>query len=90
MENKKWVAGWGTCENVTTQTIADHIEDITFRYVIYPTLDADALRLHFSNLRGTEKIKVNSVFVARRDKWKAAVPGTSREVYFGGSSGFEL
>ena len=25
MENKKWVAGWGTCENVTTQTIADHI-----------------------------------------------------------------
>ncbi len=90
MENKKWVAGWGTCENVTTQTIADHIEDITFRYVIYPTLDADALRLHFSNLRGTEKIKVNSVFVARRDKWKAAVPGTSREVLFGGRSGFEL
>ena len=90
MENKKWVAGWGTCENVTTQTIADHIEDITFRYVINPTLDADALRLHFSNLRGTEKVKVNSVFVARRDKWKAAVPGTSREVFFGGSSGFEL
>ena len=90
MENKKWAAGWGTCENVTTQTIAEHIEDITFRYVIYPTLDADALRLHFSNLLGTEKIKVNSVFVACRDKWKAAVPGTSREVYFGGSSGLEL
>ena len=33
---------------------------------------------------------MNSVFVARRDKWKAAVPGTSREVFFGGKSGFEL
>ena len=67
MENKKWVAGWGCCEDVTAQMIADYIEDITFRYVIYSTLDASALKLHFSNLQGTEAIKVDKVFVARRE-----------------------
>lgn len=90
MENKKWVAGWGCCEDITTQTITDHIEDITFRYVIYSTLASEALRIHFSNLQGTEPIKVDKVYVARRQNWKCAVPGTAVEVLFDGKSGFAL
>ena len=50
MQNTKWVCGWGTAIDTTTQTITDYIEDITFRYVIYPTMPASAVRLHFSNL----------------------------------------
>lgn len=90
MNEKKWVAGWGCATNTTTQMIADSIEDITFRYVIYPTMNATAMRLHFSNLCGTEPIAVDKVCVARRREWKAAVPGTSVNVTFGGKMGFRL
>ena len=64
MANTKWVCGWGTAIDTTTQTITDYIEDITFRYVIYPTMPASAVRLHFSNLYGTETVNVDKVFVA--------------------------
>lgn len=90
MEEKKWVAGWGCAETTTAQTISDTIEDITFRYVIYPTMNASAVRLHFSNLCGHETIRVDKVYVAVRSSWKAAVPGTAVEVLVGGKSGFTL
>ncbi|MBQ2241359.1 MAG: hypothetical protein II319_04375, partial [Clostridia bacterium] len=61
MANTKWVCGWGTAIDTTTQTITDYIEDITFRYVIYPTMPASAVRLHFSNLYGTEEVTVDKL-----------------------------
>ncbi|MCQ2354470.1 MAG: GDSL-type esterase/lipase family protein [Clostridia bacterium] len=90
MEEKKWTAGWGCASTTTAQAVSDYVEDITFRYVIYPTMNATAVRLHFSNLCGHETIKVDKVFVARRSAWKAAVPGTAVEVTVGGKSGFTL
>ena len=82
MANTKWVCGWGTAIDTTTQTITDYIEDITFRYVIYPTMPASAVRLHFSNLYGTEEVTVDKVFVAKRSANKEAKAGTSVEVLF--------
>ena len=90
MQNTKWVCGWGTAIDTTTQTITDYIEDITFRYVIYPTMPASAVRLHFSNLYGTEAVTVDKVFVAKRSVNKEAKPGTAVEVLFNGKSGFTL
>ena len=90
MANTKWVCGWGTAIDTTTQTITDYIEDITFRYVIYPTMPASAVRLHFSNLYGTETVTVDKVFVAKRSVNKEAKPGTAVEVLFDGKSGFTL
>ena len=90
MASTKWVCGWGTAIDTTTQTITDYIEDITFRYVIYPTMPASAVRLHFSNLYGTEEITVNKVFVAKRSVGKEAKAGTAVEVLFNGGSGFTL
>ncbi len=90
MANSKWVCGWGTAIDTTTQTITDYIEDITFRYVIYPTMRSSAVRLHFSNLYGTESVTVDKVYVAKRSAGKEAKPGTAVEVLFDGKSGFTL
>lgn len=90
MENKKWVCGWGTAIDTTTQTVTDYVEDITFRYVIYSTMPASAVRISFSNLYGNETVKVNKVYVAKRSSGKEAVCGSSVEVFFDGKSGFSL
>lgn len=90
MTNTKWVCGWGAAIDTTAQTVTDHIEDITFRYVIYPTMPSSAVRLRFSNLYGEETVSVDKVFVAKRSAGKEAKPGTAVEVLFGGSSGFSL
>lgn len=90
MEEKKWTAGWGCAVTTTAQAVSDYVEDITFRYVIYPTMNATALRLHFSNLYGHEAVKVDKVYVALRNDWKAAVPGTARKVTFNGNDSFTL
>ncbi len=49
MNSKKWVAGWGAAIDTIAQNYAECFCDQTFRYVIYSTLNAKALRLHFSN-----------------------------------------
>ncbi len=90
MADKKWVAGWGCATDRTTQAPYDYLEDLTFRYVIYPTMHAEKIRIHFSNMYGYEPIKVKKVYIATRESRKAAVPGSEVEVTFGGRTGFEL
>ena len=62
--NKKWVAGWGASISHLAQNHADYIKDQTFRYVFFPTMNASALRLHFSNEYGTESITINKTVLA--------------------------
>ena len=90
MANTKWVCGWGTAIDTTLQAITEYVEDITFRYVIYPTMPASAVRLHFSNLYGTESVTVDKIFVAKRSAGKESKPGTTVEVLVDGKSGFTL
>ena len=66
MESLKWVAGWGASISHTAQNYADYIKDQTFRYVIFPTMKARALRLHFSNRYGTENVTIDKVYLAQR------------------------
>jgi len=66
MANTKWVAGWGASISVVAQNHAEYIKDQTFRYVIFPTMDGEALRLHLSNQYGSESVTVDKIYVARR------------------------
>jgi lysophospholipase L1-like esterase len=84
MENIKWVAGWGASISYTAQNHADYIKDQTFRYVIFPTMNARALRLHFSNLYGTESVTVDKVYLAQRTTGEFVDPATNAAVTFGG------
>ncbi|MBQ9080800.1 MAG: lipase [Clostridia bacterium] len=84
MANTKWVAGWGASISVVAQNHADYIKDQTFRYVIFPTMDGEALRLHLSNQYGTEPVTVDKMYVARRTKGEYVDTATNVRVTFGG------
>ncbi len=86
MTHKKWVAGWGASISCAAQNHADYFKDQTFRYVIFPTMDASALRLHFSNQYGSENVTITKVFVARRTAGEFVDPATNAQVTFSGGS----
>ncbi|MCQ2427602.1 MAG: GDSL-type esterase/lipase family protein [Clostridia bacterium] len=88
--NKKWVAGWGTAITVMAQNHADYIKDQTFRYVIFPTVDGEGLRLHFSNKFGREDAVITKVFVAKRAEGEYIKPETNVQVTFGGEAACRL
>lgn len=90
MSEKKWVAGWGASISTVGQNYADYIKDETVRYVIFPTMNADALRLHFSNEYGTESCTINKVFVALRTSDEYIDESTNKQVTFGGKAELTL
>lgn len=84
MSGKKWVAGWGASISVIAQNHAEYFKDQTFRYVIFPTMDGSALRLHFSNQYGDEDAVITKIYVARRTTGELVDVSTNVKVTFGG------
>lgn len=84
MANTKWVAGWGASISVVAQNHAEYIKDQTFRYVIFPTMAGEAVRLHLSNQYGKEPVTVDKMYVARRTVGECVDPTTNARVTFGG------
>lgn len=62
-EYTKWVAGWGNATSITDQKEAMYAKNITLRYPIRMVFDGCALRLHFSNLTGTEPVTLSKVYI---------------------------
>lgn len=59
----KWVACWGNATSITDQKEAMYAKDITLRYPIKICFSGSALRLHFSNLTGTEPVSLEKIYV---------------------------
>lgn len=62
-EYTKWVACWGNAPSITDQKEAMYAKNITLRYPIRMVFDGCALRLHFSNLTGTEPVTLSKVYI---------------------------
>lgn len=60
----KWVACWGNATSITDRKEAVYAKDLTLRYPIRVVFSGSKLRFHFSNLTGTEDVKVTKAFVA--------------------------
>lgn len=60
----KWVSCWGNATSITDRKEAVYAKDITLRYPIRMAFDGDRIRFRFSNLTGTEPVKISKVFVA--------------------------
>ncbi len=64
MAEKRWVAAWGAATDVIAQCHGDYFKDQTFRYSFFPTVDGDAIRVHFSNRFGNEPATLTKATVA--------------------------
>ena len=62
-EYTKWVACWGNATSITDQKEAMYAKNITLRYPNRMVFDGCALRLHFSNLTGTEPVTLSKVYI---------------------------
>ena len=60
---KKWVACWGNATSITNRKEAVYAKDITLRYPIRMCFDGTKLRFRFSNLTGTEPVKLSKLMV---------------------------
>ena len=62
VNGKKWVACWGNATSISDQKEAMYAKNITLRYPIKMVFDGSAIRLHFSNITGTEPVKLTEVY----------------------------
>lgn len=61
----KWVACWGNATSITDRKEAVYAKDLTLRYPIKVCFSGSKLRFHFSNLTGTEPVKITKAVVAK-------------------------
>lgn len=64
MNAQKWVAVWGSAPSISEPKPARYARNITLRYVLRAMLDGSSIRLHFSNLGGTEPVVLSRIYVA--------------------------
>ena len=86
-----WVASWGASQQVPepqNAMAADDLRDATVREVFHLSAGGTALRVHVSNVFGTEALHFTSVHVARAVSagGVAIDPATDRALTFAGSS----
>ncbi len=59
----KWVSCWGNATSITDRQEAVYAKDITLRYPVRIVFNGDKLRFRFSNLTGTEPVRVSGACV---------------------------
>lgn len=94
-DSQKWVAGWGADISAVRADYREYFADVTFRYKIFPTVAAEALRLHFSAIYNTEDTEITQVFLAKTKQQDGdsseILSDTSTQVTFhGGNSSLLL
>lgn len=72
----KWVSCWGNATSITDRKEAVFAKDITLRYPVRLVFDGSKLRFRFSNLTGTEPVKITKAFVAKTSGEYKPVPIT--------------
>ncbi|WP_103338516.1 SGNH/GDSL hydrolase family protein [Amycolatopsis sp. CA-126428] len=88
--NRGWVAAWATAQVAgsavpgSTCPAGDGLTDQTVRNVLFVSTGGDHVRVRVTNSFGARSLRIGHVTVARQGDGAAAVPGTVRELTFGG------
>lgn len=85
-----WVASWGASQQIPepqNSLAPDDLRDATVRQIVHVSVGGSALRVHISNVFGTEALHLTSVHIARPvvNSSPAVDPATDRGLTFGGS-----
>ena len=88
-----WVGTWGTAPTGVPDSDDTGFEDQTLRQIVRTSIGGDQLRVRMSNEFGDAPLVLGEVRVAELDpqgEEGATLPGTDREVTFGGERGFTV
>lgn len=78
--SRHWVGTWSTSPGGVGQAFANQ----TLRQIVHISIGGDRLRVRFSNSFGTESLVIDAASIGIRDKDAAVLPGSLRELTFGG------
>lgn len=65
----KWVSCWGNATSITDRKESIYAKDITLRYPVKIVFNGNKLRFRFSNLTGTEDVRISEAYVSKKDDW---------------------
>lgn len=82
--SKKWVACWGNATSITDRKECTYAKNLTLTYPIHMCFAGSQLRLHFSNLTGTENVKLDKVVIKGRTTAYCTFDGKTEGVIYPG------
>jgi lysophospholipase L1-like esterase len=81
--NRHWVGTWATAPAPSEAGVS--FNNHTVRMQPRISIGGDTLRVRVSNAYGTDKLAIGAAYVGIRDKGPASIPGSQRQLTFGGS-----
>jgi hypothetical protein len=81
--NRHWVGTWATAPAPSETGVG--FNNHTVRMHPRVSIGGDTVRVRVSNAYGTGPLAIGAAYVAIRDKGPAIVPGSERQLTFGGS-----
>lgn len=81
--NRHWVGTWATSPAPSEAGVG--FNNHTLRMHPRVSIGGDTLRVRVSNAYGNGKLEIGGAYVAIRDKGPAIVPGSARQLTFGGA-----
>ena len=81
----KWVSAWGTATSIAERREGNYAKELTLRYAVKCTVDGTAMRVRFSNICGTEPVKITRAFAAVYEGGTAIDTNTSVLITFNGA-----
>ncbi len=84
-----WIGTWSS-SMVAPAPDAPGFDDQTLRQIVHIGIGGDLLRVRFSNAFGTAPLTIESASVGVQDEAATILPGTLREVTFGGEDFIEI
>jgi lysophospholipase L1-like esterase len=81
--NKHWVGSWATAPAPSEAGVG--FNNHTLRMNPRVSIGGDTLRVRVSNAYGHGKLVIGAAYIGLRDKGPAIVPGSERQLTFGGS-----
>ncbi|TCN38282.1 lysophospholipase L1-like esterase [Kribbella orskensis] len=80
------VTTWGAGDDVAGGTLSD----VTVRNILRTSVGGDDLRIRLSNANGDQPLVLDSIYVGRQQSGAAVVPGSSRQLTFGGKTSVRI
>jgi lysophospholipase L1-like esterase len=85
---QQWFTAWGSSQS--TRFTTPNLSGSSVRMIVRPTISGNSVRLKLENTLGQQPVVFSAVYVGKQDAGAAVVPGTNKQVTFGGSAGLTL
>lgn len=77
-----WAGTWASAPVQADEKRVLHEE--TLRQIVHTSIGGSHVRIHISNLFGTQPLRIEDVHIARANRGPSIVPGTDRSLHFDG------